>query len=399
MLNLFNLHDANDNDEEARVDGNAPLGAPDFFLCTNPEMDALERAAADGKHGLNYADIEQQLARVHRIEGASHWVSLQLTEAERALGVDPAMLARLTAQQDADATLAFLYISRLLAPPTPLPPNATAVGWIDFDDVIAKIGWDPRSSAERREMHRRLYGFVLFGERAQVVGERQGRYLDKHTGKTVSTTIRAALWRVAKTELPDELLEAGELFDAKDARQVPVRVEITIDRDWARLLTQPQTAQYLPMGELLGTIPGNKPSGAWGRVIGLALASFWRRQPRAAMEGSMRPTRRELLERYTPKTGPVGAVLRSNNPQDAITFWCAALRALAEREFLAPAGEVLVSPQTMRAALPRKEWGDLWLDETIDLRPGAAFGNTIVERVSALPPVKKKRGRPRKKPG
>ncbi len=391
MLDLFRLG------ESAAIgsqNSDAPLAAPDFFICTSPEMDALERAAADGKHGLNYADLEQQLARVHRTEGASHFVSLQLTEAERALGVDPSALEKLSAQQDADATLAFLYISRLLAPPTPLPPNATAVGWVDFDDVIAKIGWDPRSTAERREMHQRLYHFVLFGERAQVVGTRRGQYIDKTSGQTLSTTIHAALWRVAKTEVPDQ----RELFDTE---HVPVRVEVTIDRDWARLLSQPQTAQYLPLGELLGTIPGNKPSGAWARVIGLALASFWRRQPHATLDGSMRPARRELLERYTPKTGPVADVLRSNNPRDAITFWCAALQTLAEREFLAPLGEVLVARQTMSEGLPRKNWGDIWLNQTVDLRPGAAFGNAIVQRVDALPPIKtpakNRGGRPRKK--
>ena len=388
MLDLFNFHNA---DDDAPVEAsNAPIAAPDFFICTSPEMDALERAAADGKHGLNYADLQQQLARVHQTQGASHYVALQLTEAERALGVDPRALQELTAAQDADATLAFLYISRLLAPPAPLAPNTTAVGWIDFDDVIAKIGWDPRSTAERREMHRRLYHFVLFGERAQVIGVRHGNYVDKHSGEKITTTIHAALWRVAKTEVPAQ----GELFDTKT---IPVRVEITIDRDWARLLTQPQTAQYLPMGELLGSIPGSKPSGAWARVIGLALASFWRRQPRAALDGSIQPTRRELLERYPPKTGPISEVLMPPNPQYGINYWCAALQILVEREFLASSRETQISPDQMRADLPRRNWSELWLNATVDLKPGAAFGNTIVQRVAALPPLKNKGGRPRKK--
>ena len=42
----------------------------------------------------------------------------------------------------------------------------------------------------------------------------------------------------------------------------------------------PDTAQFLPLGEVLGAIPGGKPAGAWARVIGLALSNFWRRQPR-----------------------------------------------------------------------------------------------------------------------
>ena len=369
-----------------------PLCAPDFFICTSPEMDALERAAADGKHDLNYADLEQELARIHQIYGATHFVRVAPLNSD--LNASPEALRNLTGAQDADATFALLYIARLLAPPAPLPPNTTAMGWIDFDDVIKKIGWDPRSTAERREMRERLYQFLLFGERAQVFGTRPGKYVEKHTGKEIRTTIESAIWRILKVERP-----AGD--SPLSPLQTPVRVEMVIDRDWAQLLTQPATAQYLPLGEVLGAIPGNKPSGAWARVIGLALASFWRRQPKAALDGSIKPTRRELLERYIPKTGPVAELLKSTNPQFAIDFWCAALQILVKAEFLAVEGEPQISAEQMRADLPRKAWAYEWLNAAVELKPGAAFGHTIVQRVTALPPApsvaKPKRGRPRKK--
>lgn len=364
-----------------------PLSAPDFFICTSPEMDALERAAADGKHGLNYIDSPQDNARVHEIAGSSHFVRVT------PLPLDAVndSIQRLTAAQDADATLAFLYIAHLLAPPSPLAPNTTATGWVDFDDVIEKIGWNPRSTVERRDMHARIYQFVLFGERAQVFGTRRGKYRDKHTGEEIETTIRSAIWRIHQTDLPSQKSLYPE-------HEIPLRVEIAITREWAQLLAQPQTAQYLPMGELLGTIPGNKPRGAWARVIGLALASFWRRQPQAALDGSIKPTRRELLERYTPKTGPVSEILDSTNPQFAIDFWCAALQLLVKSGFLAPEGEPEISPAQMRAGLPRKGWGTIWLDTTVQLKPGTAFGHTIIQRIVALPvKPKNKGGRPRKK--
>lgn len=368
-----------------------PLMAPDFFLCTSPEMDALERAAADGKHGLHYVTEPQTPARVHQIAGASHFVRLEGESGEDAAEAS-AKLEALSGAQDADATLAFLYISHLLAPPSPLPANATAVGWIDFDDVIAKIGWNPRSTAERQEMRARLYNFVLFAERAQVIGERSVKYFDKSTGAEIDTKIRAALWRISKTQMPGQ----GTLFPEN---RVPVRVEVMIAREWAQLLTQPATAQYLPMGELLGNIPGGKAKGAWARVIGLSLASFWRRQPKAALDGSIQPKRRELLERYPPKTGTAAEVLASNNPQDAIVFWCGALQILVECGFLKAEGEAITTPDEMRAALPRKGWADVWLNTPVLLQPGTAFGETIVQRAAALPaPTKpqKKRGRPRK---
>lgn len=68
--------------------------------------------------------------------------------------------------QDADAPLALLYITRILAPPLMPETAQLGRGIIDFDDVLTKIGWTARSTAERREMHRRIYKFIIFGERA-----------------------------------------------------------------------------------------------------------------------------------------------------------------------------------------------------------------------------------------
>ena len=367
--------------------------APDFFICTTPEMDALERAAADGKHSLHYQNLEQEAARIHQVQGSSHFVRLEASSIEEGEGLSLSSLETLTGAQDADAAFVFLYISRLLAPPAPLPGRAYAGGKISFDDVIEKIGWTPRSTVERREMHKRIYDFIRFGERAQVIGTRRGKYRDKQTGEEISTTIHSALWRIMKEERP----QSPELLAA--APKVPVEIEVVMSHEWTQLLTQPQTAQYLPMAELLGAIPGAKPSGAWARVIGLALASFWRRLPRESQDGSIKPTRRELLERYTPKTGSVQELLASTNPQFAITYWCGALRILVESEFLKDVGEATVSPEEMRAALPRKGWSEEWLNAKVDLQPGPKLVEAMKQRIEALPPrpTKRKGGRPRKK--
>lgn len=368
------------------------LSAPDFFILTSPEMDALERAAADGRQGRHYANLEQETARVHQIQGASHYVRLDLTHEEKLAGLKHDSLETLSGAQDADATLAFLYISRLLAPPSPLPANLFSGGWVDFDDVIAKIGWAPESTAERRAMHARLMKFILFGERAQVIGSRRGIYTDKHTGTEIRTTIRSPIWRIAKIEEPEQ----GSLYPELE---VPVRVQLVVMEEWSQLLTQPQTAQYLPMGELLGSIPGNKPSGAWARVIGLALASFWRRLPRETIDGSVKPTRRELLERYPPKTGSVLDVLSGDNPQYAIKYWCVALQLLVGCGFLDNQGDAIIDAKTMRANLPRKGWTLQWLDSPVDLRPGPVMQDAMKNRVAAKPiAAPRKRGRPRKNP-
>jgi hypothetical protein len=367
--------------------------APDFHINTAPEMDALERAAADGKHGRHYSTEEQQGSIQHVVPGSSHHVQLRLTPTEAMAGLTADALEQLVHEQDADAALAFLYIARVLAPPLAVPDMDFGRGDIDFDDVLDKIGWDPRSSAERREMHRRIYQFIRFGERAQVIGKRRGSYKDKHTGELIDTEINSPLWRVVETETPEQ----QSLFPLQE---VPVRVELVMSRTWINLLTSAQTAQYLPMGELLGAVPGNKPSGAWARVIGLALASFWRRNPREVMSNSLKPTRRELLERYPPKTGLVEDILRGNKPVRALEHWCGAISILVSIGVLEESGEALVSLSDHKTRLPRQGWVDIWMNETVDLHPGALFKHAISGRAEALPPIQtaKPRGRPKKKP-
>lgn len=365
--------------------------APDFFINTAPEMDALERAAADGKHGHNYTADEQMGTRRHQVPGSSHFVELSLSLEEQRAGLTTQALESLTSAQDADSALAFLYISHVLATPNSGIVQEFAGGKIDFDDVISKIGWDPRSSAERREMHRRIYEFITFGERAHVIGRRRGAYKDKHTGELIDTELRTPLWRVLTDETPAQ----KSLFPQEE---VPIRVDLVLSREWTKLLTSPRTAQYLPMGERLGAIPGNKASGAWARIIGLALGSFWRRNPRESLEGSLKPTRRELLTRYPPKTGPVEELLASKNPRLAIDYWCGALAILVEKNLLQNSGEASIPVAEMRKQIPRQGWQEAWLDERVVLMPGLDMSEAVAGRAKVLPaaPVPKKRGRPRK---
>jgi hypothetical protein len=368
-----------------------PRETPDYFINTAPEMDALERAAADGRHGRNFEKNEDALVIRHSIPGASHYVELGLLPSDQLAGVTFEALDNLVSVQDADTALMFLYVLHLLAPPIGRAAPEMASGIVDFDDVINKIGWDPRSTEERREMHKRLYQFIVFGERAQVNGSRRGIYRDKHTGAPIDTIIRESPWRIFKDETPDQ----KSLFPQVE---VPVRVEIVVSREWTQLLTSPQTAQYLPLGEVLGAIPGNKASGAWARVIGLALASFWRRNPREAIDGTLRPTRHELLERYPPKTGTVTEILEGVNPRRALAYWCDALSILVEKQFIDPRGEALISYKDMQARLPRKGWAEIWLNESVELYPGPNLRPAVERRGFALPvaPPPKKRGRPRK---
>ena len=361
---------------------NGVIKAEEYLVQTSQEVDALMRAACDGRTGALWESDEQAQTRSHAVPGAQHHVQLSLSEIERAQGTPLQVLEDLTFAQDPDFNFALLYVSRVLAPPSPLPSNAAAVSWIDLDDVMTKIGLDPRSTKERLELRNRVWRYLLFGARASIIGQRKGNYTDRSTGQRIETVIDEPAWLVMSQEKPVQ----PQLFP--NIGEAPLRVELVASRAWTRLTTLPDTAQYLPMGELLGAIPGNKPSGAWARILGLSLSSFWRRQPRAALNGAIKPTRRELLERYTPRTAPPTEILGGNDPRRAIEYWQGALQILVQCGFLEGEGEAKLSYKEMREALPRQDWQQEWWNGAVDLRPGPQIYEAVQSCADSLPVVK-----------
>ena len=185
-----------------------------------------------------------------------------------------------------------------------------------------------------------------------------------------------------QTETPDQ----PSLYAALDT---PVAVEIVVSKELTALISNPNTAQYLQGAEMLGAIPGGKPAGAWARVIGLSLLSFWRRKPRETINGTLKPTRRELLEHFPAKVSPHDEILNSNNPMRAITYWCDALRSLVEAGFIEKSGEATIKAKDMRNKLPRQGWKSSWLDQSVDIEPSHKKMKIEVEsRAKALPAEK-----------
>ncbi len=372
----------------------------EYVIQTSQEVDALMRAASDGRQGNHWVTDLNAATRSHMVPGAPHHVQLALSEDERASNVSLKVLEELTLAQDPDFNFALLYISQILAPPAPLPANLAAVEWVDLDDVMDKVGWNPRSAQERLAMRRRVWQYLLFGTRASIVGRRTGRYTNKTTGRHIETVIDAPPWAVMEREKPTQ----PQLFE--EIKETPLRVRLVASQAWTRLTTLPETAQYLPMGELLGSIPGNQPTGAWARVLGLALANFWRRHPRETLGGTLAPTRQELLNRYTPKVAPPDEILEGKNPVRAIEYWHGALGILVECGFLAPRGEAALTYKEMRARVPRQKWQQDWLTQSVELCPGARMQPAVESCAYALPTDKpralnkpkrkRKAGRPRK---
>ena len=370
-----------------------------YFLHTGQEIDILERSAADGKRGENWKSEEIVGKRIYQALGASHRVELRENdETDTQQGreeLNLATLERLALSQDTDFAFAMLYIAAALAPPAPIPANQFAGGWIDLDDVMEKIGWYPGelNLVDRETKRARIWDYLCYGNRAVVVGQRSGSYRDSNTGEEISTRIESPIWRIMSVESP---VEQGLLG------QVPRRVQLVISKEWEPMLVSAKLAQYLPLAEVVGKIPPQKVAGDWARSIALVLARLWRMKPQACVAGELRPTRRELLTHYTPKTKTADELLGSSNPKRAVNYWRDALGILCETGFLASKGEAARSVAQMLEAHPTYRWQQAWLDETIELHPGEALLLSLQERAAALAltlsaPSRKKRGRPRKK--
>lgn len=364
----------------------------EYAVHTSQEVDVLARSACDGRTGEIWRNEDQRRVRIYEPKGASHRVEIEMGKTQTLKDLE-----QLTASQDADFVLTMLYVASALAPPSPLPSNGYAGGWIDLDDVMEKIGWYPsKLSREKVAEHRaRLWSYLVYADRAKVVGSRSVVYFDKRTNEQIPTQISSPIWKIHGEQRSAQ----AALFD-----DVPLRVEIVISKQWQPLLTQRNLAQYLPMGERLGAIPPNKVAGDWARSIGLVLLNLWRRRPVEAREGTYKPTRRELLTHYTPKTRTVTDLLESDKPRRAVEYWHDALHILARRGFLNRQGEVLRSVDQMREGLPSYGWQSAWLDECVEIAPGPKMQNAILQREQALPPARppsllgpKRRGRPRKK--
>lgn len=364
---------------------------PDYPIQTGQEADAIMRAASDGKQGEHWRDVEQVAAHIFEVPGLSHSVRLRLTGDEERAGLTLEALNELRQMQDSDSAFALLFISRLMAEKQPTPDNPTTNIKVSLDEIITAIGLDPRTTTQRADYRRRVWAFIKFGERAEIVGQRSAPYFDKMNGQQIETRLETAPWRIVEKVMAAQ----GSLFPDGD---IPLRVELAPSAEWMKLLLNPSTAQFLPFGEALGAIPSAKPSGAWARVVGLALANFWRRFPRETLEGTRHVTRRELLTHYPPRTGSVEELLNGTDPRRAVQYWAGALEILAGVGFLEKTGEAALSYEEMRGTLEGYRWQEDWLNDFAILHPGEQMREALNAIARGLPaPKPRDLKQPRKK--
>jgi hypothetical protein len=372
---------------------NSQVRAPSvqaFDVHTGQEWTALFQAASDGKSGRYLTANEQKGALRHQRPGAFFFNELLLLDEERDAGHGTDLLRQAVQQLDVDDGVACLYISRLLAPPGPLPDYASATAWIDLDDVARKTlgGYAPNSKeAERRRA--KIYHAIRWAARNHVGGKRSTRYFDKQTKDEIETEIYTTPWQIVSRE------EAAQpAFWPCDA--VPRRVELVASREWTALTTHPATVQFLPFGEIIGAIPANQPGGAWARAVGLAYLHWCRLHLHEALRGEA-PTRKHLLEQYAVSTMPYEEVLQSKDPIRALKYWKGAEDYLRE-------GQLIEAPGSALKPENRQDWQSAWLRQRPQWQPGpllrpvleALAQNKFEAKPRELNPARQRPGRPRK---
>jgi hypothetical protein len=359
----------------------------EFPVHTGEEWTAFIQSAADGRLLRHFSGNEQSGILRHQRPDTAFFTETTLLEEERKAGHGIELLQNAAAQLDIDDGLAWLYISHLLAPPSPLAPNAYAGGWVDLDDVARRtMGGYARNPKEAGERRAKVWRAIRYGARSHIGGKRSVPYFDKTSGKEILTEIYTSPWQIVSRQQTGQL----PLF-AHDEEEAPVRVELVASREWTALTTEASTAQYLPFGEVLGALPANQAGGAWARVLGLAYINWCRRRVQQALAGQELPTRRELLDAFPSKVAPYRDILVGKDPRRALSYWQSAETWLQESQIIEEGG----APYQPQA---RKGWQSVWLGERPDWKPGALL-RPVLEGLEKrrFAPASRQLGKPARK--
>jgi hypothetical protein len=352
---------------------------------TFPEAKRIARGLALGPDGIGWSEIIGEFALMHLETGAEHSLRLEggLIPEWWGKPSDNASLRGELAETGHDGVAIFYNAVGLV-----LHSDAGHVD-VEIDDLIARVGIDPRSSAERTVARLKVWRILTILGAVRVVGARRRVVRDRVTGKNVQLESTDPLLSVS----PWKRVGTQETFDAGAA---PLAVTLQATPWLSRW--RGNRAVLQDFGNLLAIseIPIGKPSGAWARAIGWALQQVWREQATRATYGRagddhratarFQPfTRRQLLEMFPPRPS-VQDVLKSTNPVRAITYWDAAIAELRARG-------VVNHYDGSRdwAKRPRQGWAELWLDEPLDVRPSAAGVDALAAIATS---AKRKRRRP-----
>jgi hypothetical protein len=266
-----------------------------------------------------------------------------------------------------------------------------------LDDLVASIGLDVRSAANRVAARHRVWRWIGLLTSIEAFGVRHGRYRDRD-GAVMDLDIRGPVLVFGERgDPPDEPYDPG----------APPLVVTLGPSPWlARVKGQRQVMPDFGSVPALTRITDGRPSGRWARAIGLALHQLWRERAHDAElvpvgEGERRQyiarfapfTRVELLTLFPPDP-TLWRVLQSEHPRRAVDYWKSAIVELKRHGVIATGYRELTSRQG-----PRYEWWREWISQPLEIRPGPTLQTDAVTIAKRAQTVGRGRRRRRKLAG
>jgi hypothetical protein len=341
---------------------------------TWPEAKEINMALAHGPHGLQWMDAEGEVALIHAMPDSPLQTRFEADLLPDLWGrLKPQTCDDLRAYLREAGTPAVILLSTCLA--LVLDGDRPRKRMVTIDDLIAAIGWTPRSTKERQGRRDRVWSMLRTMGSMRVIGLRRGTWKDPFTKETINVRTNDPLITLGRRVEPEQ----RELYPDG----TPIAVAIG-PGDWLEEHgDRRELLAFFGNVRQIAAIPAGKPSGAWAQSIALALNQTWREQAArpntkvyTAGEDNrpvvrMRPvTRRELLTLYPPEPQfSAEAILGGNDPKRARKYWDDAIRLLKPTRDNPGAGiigwykELVPLPQT------RIGWQTAWLDQPLDIRP------------------------------
>lgn len=350
--------------------------------CTFLEARTMATAVADAPALRRWTPVEGEVAWRHAIEGQSletkllagpvlDWLALPASH--------EALREELRRLEFPAVLLMHVALGMALQQPGHVP--------VAVDDLIRAIGWVPRREAERAEMRRKIWRWLLLFDAMLVIGRRPGRWRDPHTKADLDLLSVDALLRVTGQRLPAQ--------PALDASAPPLEVSLVAGPWLDRFRGNREVLSDFGEIRRIAAIPAGRPAGAWAQSIGLALQQRWREDASYARQGQVGDqgrltmqfrsfTRRDLLTLF--RTEPdVEELLRGLHPERAKGHWSRAIAILKKRR--------IIGSCRARGSVPEgRGWQKAWLDQPLDIRPGGAD----VQNAEA---IKRRAARAQKKAG
>jgi hypothetical protein len=242
-----------------------------------------------------------------------------------------------------------------------------------IDELIGRLGWDPRSTSAREEMRRRVWRWMLIFDSMKVYGKRPGVYRDRLTKEVLDLTSADALIRLTGMRGPTQL--------AFDNSSPPLEVSWVAGPWLNRFRNNTQVLQFFGDINRLAAIPSGQPRGAWAQSIGLALNQLWRERAakskvsHAGDDNHLIFTRFELLNMFRAEPW-IEDVLNSNNPQRARDHWKGAIRILKHEAGVIGHYEELEPEAPVQRRLG---WQMNWLHQKLDIRPKDEWMRAVAE--------------------